>query len=126
MRALGSLRSVRRSWDVLAPLAAAVPVTTGILLATGARLNIFHLVALLLVLGIGLNYALFYERPPADEAERERTRLAIALCSTSAVIPFGCLAFSATPVLHAIGSTVALGAVISLALAALWARTLKI
>ncbi len=48
-----TLRSVRRCCDVLAPLAAAVVVTAGMLLATGARLNIFHLVALLLVVGVG-------------------------------------------------------------------------
>ncbi|HEX7951684.1 MAG TPA: MMPL family transporter, partial [Burkholderiales bacterium] len=59
---LATLRSVGRSWDVLAPLAAAVLVTAGILLAGGARLNIFHLVALLLVVGVGSNYTLFFER----------------------------------------------------------------
>ena len=74
------------------------------------------------MLGIGLNYALFFERPQADAAEDERTRLAVALCSASTVITFGCLALSATPVLRAIGGTVALGAVLSLVLAALWAR----
>jgi predicted exporter len=115
------LRSLRRAARVAAPVAAALPITVALLVAGGQRIGIFHLVALLLVLGIGLNYALFYERPPANEGERERARLAIAVCSTSTIITFGCLAFSATPVLHAIGITVALGAVISLGLAALWA-----
>jgi len=56
---LVALRSVRRSWDVLAPLAAAVVVSAALLLATGTRLNIFHLVALLLVIGaIGIAVAL--------------------------------------------------------------------
>jgi predicted exporter len=119
---VAGLRSWRRAARVAAPTGAALPLTIAILVAAGERLGVFHLVALLLVLGIGLNYALFYERPPADEAERSRTRLALALCSTSTVVTFGCLAFSATPVLRAIGSTVALGAVLSLALAALWAR----
>ncbi len=117
---LGSWRRVLR---VTAPVAAALPLTVALLAAAGQRLGVFHLVALLLVLGIGLNYALFYERPPEDEEELGRTRLALALCTASTVITFGCLAFSATPVLHAIGSTVALGAILSLALAALWARS---
>ena len=119
---VAGLGSLRRAARVAAPVAAALPITVALLVAGGQRMGVFHLVALLLVLGIGLNYALFFERPPADEAERERTRLALALCSTSTVITFGCLALSATPVLHAIGGTVALGAVISLVLAALWAR----
>jgi predicted exporter len=74
------------------------------------------------VLGIGLNYALFFERPPEDDEERQRTRLALALCSASTVITFGILATSATPVLRAIGASVAIGAVWSLLLAATWSR----
>lgn len=120
---VAGLGSWRRAVRVSAPVAAALPVTVALLVAMGQRMGVFHLVALLLVLGIGLNYALFFERPQADAAEDERTRLAIALCSTSTVITFACLALSATPVLRAIGATVALGAVISLVLAALWARS---
>jgi len=116
------LRSLRRTWHVAAPAAAALVLTAALLTAGGQRLGVFHLVALLLVLGIGLNYALFFERPSADAAERERTHLALAVCSISTISTFGFLSLSATPVLHAIGSTVALGALVSLTLAALWAR----
>ena len=116
------LGSLKRTWHVAAPAAAALVLTTALLTAAGQRLGVFHLVALLLVLGIGLNYALFFERPPADAAERERTRLALAVCSISTFATFGFLSLSATPVLHAIGSTVALGALVSLVLSALWAR----
>jgi predicted exporter len=117
------LGSLKRTWHVAAPAAAALVLTTALLTAGGQRVGVFHLVALLLVLGIGLNYALFFERPPADVAERERTRLALAVCSISTIATFGFLSLSATPVLHAIGSTVALGALVSLVLSALWART---
>jgi len=116
------LGSPRRALRVVLPVGAALVVTVAILAAFGQRLGVFHLVALLLVLGIGLNYALFFERPPADAAERERTRLALAVCSASTVITFGILATSATPVLRAIGTTVTCGAVCSFVLAALWAR----
>ena len=123
---VAGLASLRRAGRVAAPVAAALPLVVALLVVSGQRIGVFHLVALLLVLGIGLNYALFFERPPADEAERERTRLSIALCSTTTVITFSCLALSATPVLHAIGCTVALGVVMSLVLAALWARPRKL
>jgi predicted exporter len=116
------LRSLRRTWHVAAPAAAALVLTAALLTASGQRLGVFHLVALLLVLGIGLNYALFFERPSADAAEHERTHLALAVCSISTIATFGFLSLSATPVLHAIGSTVALGALVSLVLAGLWAR----
>ena len=120
---VAGLGSWRRAVKVSVPVAAALPITIALLVALGQRIGVFHLVALLLVLGIGLNYALFFERPQADPSEDERTRLAIALCATSTVITFACLALSATPVLRAIGGTVAMGAVLSLVLAALWARS---
>ena len=118
---VAGLRSAKRALRVALPAGAALVLTVALLVACGERLSVFHLVALLLVLGIGLNYALFFERVAADVAERSRTRLALAVCSTSTIITFGFLALSSTPVLHAIGSTVALGAVLAMAMSALWA-----
>ena len=119
---LGGLRSAKRAIRVAFPAGAALVLTVALLVAFGVRLSVFHLVALLLVLGIGLNYALFFERIAADVHERARTRLALAVCSTSTIVTFGLLALSSTPVLHAIGSTVALGAVLALLLSAIWAQ----
>ena len=119
---LGGLRSAKRAMRVAFPAGAALVLTVALLVAFGVRLSVFHLVALLLVLGIGLNYALFFERIAADVHERARTRLALAVCSTSTIVTFGLLALSSTPVLHAIGSTVALGAVLALLLSAIWAQ----
>ena len=119
-----TLRSARRTWDVVAPLAAAVLVTAGILLATGERLNIFHLVALLLVVGVGSNYTLFFERgnPVADDPQR--TAIAVLFCNLSTVVGFGALGFASTPVLSAIGTTVGIGAFLSLVFAAILAPRL--
>jgi predicted exporter len=122
---LATLRSLRRSWEVLAPLAAAVIVTTAILLATGSRLNIFHLVALLLVIGVGSNYTLFFERRNMANASPERTVTSLLFCNLSTVIGFGVLAFASTPVLSAIGTTVAIGAFLSLVFAAILTAELK-
>ena len=119
---IAGLRSAKRALRVALPAGAALILTATVLVASGEYLSVFHLVALLLVLGIGLNYALFFERVAEDADERARTRLALAVCSTSTVITFGFLALSSTPVLHAIGMTVALGAVLALSLSALWAR----
>jgi predicted exporter len=122
---LATLRSLRRSWEVLAPLAAAVIITTAILLATGSRLNIFHLVALLLVIGVGSNYTLFFERRNMANASPERTVTSLLFCNLSTVIGFGVLAFASTPVLSAIGTTVAIGAFLSLVFAAILTAELK-
>lgn len=120
---VAGLRSAKRTLHVAIPVAAALVLTVALLVASGERLSVFHLVALLLVLGIGLNYALFFERIAADADERVRTRLALAVCSTSTVVTFGFLALSSTPVLDAIGTTVALGAVMALLMSAIWARS---
>jgi predicted exporter len=109
-----TLRSMRRSWDVIAPLAAAVLVTAAILIATGARLNIFHLVALLLVVGVGSNYTLFFERGNPGRADPERTATSVLFCNLATVVGFGVLGFASTPVLGAIGTTVAIGAFLSM------------
>ena len=114
-----SLRSLHRTVDVLTPLAAAVLVTALILLAIGVRLNIFHLVALLLVVGVGSNYSLFFERGSPGAADPQRTATSVLFCNLSTVAGFGVLGFASTPVLSAIGSTVAIGAALSLAFAAI-------
>ena len=59
---LRELRSPRRVFWVLLPLAAAVIVTAAAILLTGEPLSIFHLVGLLLVVAVGSNYSLFFER----------------------------------------------------------------
>ncbi len=116
---LASLRSPRRVLEVLAPLAAAVTITFSLLVLSGNPLSIFHLVGLLLVVAIGSNYALFFERPAATERERERTLVSLLFANVTTTIGFGLLAFSEVPVLHAIGGTVAIGAILSLAFSAI-------
>ena len=112
------LRSLTRAARVLAPVLAAVVLDIAILLLAGARLSLFNLVALLLVVGIGLNYALFFNRTEADPEERQRTLLSLAVCGATTLSAFGCLALSQTPVLRAIGITVTLGVVLSLVISA--------
>jgi predicted exporter len=116
------LRDATAVGRVLLPPVIAVAVTVACLLLAGRRLNLFHLVSLLLVIGIGLNYALFFHRPEPDVEKRRLTRLALLVCSLTTLSAFGALAFSGTPVLHAIGMTVALGTVLSLLVAAMLAR----
>lgn len=116
------LRSVLRVAQVLAPLAAAVAVTAALLLAAGVKLTLFHLVALLLVVGVGSNYALFFEREPPNEDERARTVFSVVFCAATTALAFGLLAWSSVPVLKMIGATAAIGAVASLAFATLIAR----
>lgn len=116
---LASLQSVRRVATVLAPLATAVLTTAAILVLGAGKLSIFHLVGLLLVVAVGSNYALFFDRPVASAGDGERTLVSLLFANLSAVIGFGVLSFSKVPVLHAIGLTVGLGAILCLVFSAI-------
>ncbi len=111
-----SLRSFRRAVAVLLPLVAAVICTAGILLSTMGRLSIFNLFGLLLVVAVGSNYCLFFERNvlEADDPASRRMLASLVLADLCTVIGFGILSFSAIPVLRGIGLTVAVGACLSL------------
>jgi predicted exporter len=117
-----SLRSPRRVFEVLAPLAAAVLVTTGALALSGYPLSIFHLVGLLLVVAVGSNYSLFFDRQAPSSGDRERTMVSLLFANATSVIGFGLLAFSKVPVLHDIGMTVATGTILTLAFSAILGR----
>jgi predicted exporter len=112
------LRSARVVVRIGAALAVAVIITAGALVRFEGSLTLFHLVALLLVAGIGSNYALFICRLPADGAERRATLASVLLASTTTFIAFALLATSATPVLHMIGMTVGIGTLAGLAASA--------
>ena len=114
-----SLRSARRVFDVSLPLAAAVVIVTACLLLTGHALSIFHLIGLLLVVAVGSNYALFFDHRCTSAQDRERTVTSLLFANASTVLGFGLLSFSQSPVLNAIGSTVASGAVLSLVFSAI-------
>ncbi|MBV8157498.1 MAG: xanthomonadin transporter, partial [Dyella sp.] len=104
-----ALRSLRRAWHVLAPMTLATFLVLGVERVAGVEVSLFHLVALILAAGLGLHYALFFERDTGDAAEQRRTLHATLVCVLSALLVFGMLAWSSIPVLRAIGLTVSLG-----------------
>ncbi len=104
-----ALRSLRRAWHVLAPMTLATFLVLAVERIVGVEISLFHLVALILAAGLGLHYALFFERDTGDPAEQRRTLHATLVCVASALLVFGMLAWSTIPVLRAIGLTVALG-----------------
>lgn len=114
-----SLRSPRRVFNVSLPLLSAVIVVAAYLVITGHALSIFHLIGLLLVVAVGSNYTLFFDHPCVSAQDRERTVTSLLFANTSTVLGFGLLSFSQSPVLNAIGFTVALGAVLSLIFSAI-------
>ena len=117
-----AFRNAARAWHVIAPMSLATLVALALLRACGVSLSLFHLVALTLAAGLGLHYALFFERRVDDHAEARRTLHATIICVLSAVLVFGLLATSSVPVLRAIGATVALGVAFHFCLSIIMAR----
>jgi predicted exporter len=115
------LRSAVRVMRVLAPLALAVIAVAGLLIASGHSLTILHLVGMLLIVAVGSNYALFFDRTAQapQEGSVSLTLTSLLLANTATVLAFGVLAFSRVPVLSDLGCTVAPGAFLALLFAAI-------
>jgi predicted exporter len=113
------LHSARAAARVALPVTAAVVATAAAIVALGQPLTVFHLVALMLVAGIGTNYALFLARGAAAGDPPAMTARSLAVVGGTTLCAFGTLATSEMPVLRTIGLTVALGVVLCLTLSAL-------
>jgi predicted exporter len=116
------LGSIRRLGPVLAPIGCAVIVVAAILKGSGESLSLFHVATFLLVIGLGLDYSLFFNRQEGTEIERAKTVFGLLVCSTTTILVFGLLAFSKIPVLHAIGLTAACGSFFCLLFSGLMAQ----
>jgi predicted exporter len=112
-----ALRDRRRVARVVAPVALTTVVIVAALRGFGVPLDLFHLMSLVLAAGLGVDYALFFERTKDDCDERLRTLHAVLVSSLSTLMVFAILSFSAIPVLRSIGVTVTLGVVLNFFLA---------
>ncbi len=73
--------------------------------AIAQHLNIFNLLAVLLILALAIDYVIFYQ----ERGLQAKTFLAISLSALSSAAVFGILVFSATPAVSSFGLTVMIG-----------------
>jgi predicted exporter len=118
---LATLRSPRRVMRVLSPLILSVLVVAAGLALCRVQLTILHLVGMLLIVAVGSNYALFFDRQDhaGEGGSQPLTLASLAIANASTVIGFGLLSFSGVPVLVALGCSVAPGAFLALVFSAL-------
>ena len=110
-----ALRRASRIARVIAPLVLAVLVVGAALIAGGVQLTILHLIGLLLIVAVGSNYALFFDRrTTADATDLPLTLASLLIANACTVIGFGVLGLSNLPVLSALGTTVAPGTLLAL------------
>ena len=100
-------------------------VVAAVVNLAGESLSLFHIATFLLVIGLGLDYALFFNRPEGSEEERSSTLYGLLVCSMTTILVFGVLASSDIPVLHAIGMTAAVGSFCCLLFAGIMAKKVR-
>ena len=99
------LRFGRSGWRALLPTALAALLSLAALGWIGEPLQLFGVLAQLLLLGIGVDYGIFLLEHRDDGA----SWLAVCLGAASTLLAFGLLSLSATPALHGFGLMLLLG-----------------
>lgn len=94
---------------LLPPLLAGLSVL-GLLGALGQGVNLFDLLGLLLVLGVGVDYGLFFAENPEAPA---KILVAVWLSAVTTLLAFGLLAFSQTGALVSLGRAVGVGVAVA-------------
>jgi len=92
-------------WQIIVPPFLASIFTLAVLMQCFSGVNIFHMMALILVLGIGMDMGIFL----LETKQSSYTWLAVTLSAFTSLLAFGLLALSNTPVLKHFGVTVLLG-----------------
>jgi predicted exporter len=105
---------------VMLPPAATMALTLAVLSLGGAPFNFFHAMAMVLVLAIGTDYAVFCAESRDDT--RSTTMVAILLAATLTLLSFGLLATSSAPAIGSFGAAMLIGITLAFALAPLASR----
>lgn len=98
----------RGAWRAWLPTALGSVITLALLGLLGQPLQLFNVLALLLLLGVGVDYGIFLLEHPNDGS----AWLAVSLGAVSTWLAFGLLGLSSTPALRAFGLTLLFGVAI--------------
>lgn len=93
------------AWRVMLPTLLAGALTVALLGLAGQPLQLFNVLALLLLLGMGIDYGIFLTEHRGDAS----AWMAVCIGAASTWLSFGLLGLSATPALRAFGLTLLLG-----------------
>ncbi|MDR2851833.1 MAG: hypothetical protein LBV61_02050 [Burkholderiaceae bacterium] len=100
-----TVRYRRKAWRVLLPTVLAGLLALAINGWLGEPLQLFNVLALLLLLGVGVDYGIFL----IEQNNTPHAWLAVCLGAASTSLSFGLLSLSATPALHTFGLTLLFG-----------------
>jgi len=111
---LATRYGLRRAAVLLIPPVFAGALGLIIISGLGNSLNLFNFLAIILVLGIGIDFTLFLAEA---HAELHVTMFAITLSALTTMISFGLLSLSSTYAVHSFGLTVLIGIALAYLLA---------
>lgn len=106
----------RVSLAAFVPAALAALLTIGTFGWFGISLNVLHAVGLVLVLSMGVDFGIFVAEGRSSDEDTARALVGIFTATLTTLLSFGLLAWSQSPALRALGSTMSLGLVWSLLL----------
>ncbi len=122
LAAMLSLTRYRHPRAALVPLSA-IAVVLLVLSFAQIPISVFHVMALYLVLGLGMDYVIFVEEMARGDGDKAKTMthtmVAIVLSAATSLLSFGLLSLSSMPVIQAFGLTVLIGNSVNL-IGAFW------
>jgi predicted exporter len=116
--------AMRYGWKgaawVMVPSAIAISLAPTVLMLAGQVFTFFHAMAVVLLLSITSDYAIFCAESPTDR--RSVTLLAVWMAALTTLLSFGLLAVSRVPAVHNFGSTMLIGILLAFFAAPLASR----
>ncbi|MEB2344009.1 MAG: MMPL family transporter [Deltaproteobacteria bacterium] len=110
-------RRLDRTVAAAAPGFLAAVSTLGLLSLAGVPLTLLHLLGLLLVMSLGVDYGIFLAESRSDPRSEGVSLFSVTLDWLSTLLSFGLLAGSSFPALRALGVSTAIGITLTLFLA---------
>lgn len=110
----------RQAWRAIAPTALATLLTLGLMGWLAIPVNLFTVLALLLVLGVGIDYGIYMQEEAGQQDDD--AWVGVSLSAFTTLLSFGLLALSQTPALFSFGLTMLFGVSLAWLLAVVFAR----
>jgi predicted exporter len=106
-------RGLRRALAAFLPSMLSALVVLSSFAALGYEINLLHVVSLLVVMGMGVDFGIYLVDSVDSHRALGATLISILLCCLATIFTFGTLALSSHPGLRAIGLTSGLGIALS-------------
>lgn len=107
---LGLVYGKRSVMPLVLPVSLALLSTFAVQAWMGVEINLFSIMGTFLIIGIGVDYAIFYRH---GHDHPQVVGMALFLCMMSTLLGFGLLSLSQTYAIHCFGITVLLGVIFS-------------